>query len=347
MLSDKVAVGIVGAGFIADYHVNGLKTVSGAEIVAIADSMGERAASKAKSHGIPSALDDYRKLLGIKDIDAVVIATPDHTHEEIAIAAAEAGKAILLQKPMAMTVESCRSILAKANASRVDLQVSWMHRYMEEVVYTRELLNEGRLGDVFVVRVRNAVSPSVDKAWYYRKGLVAGGAVLQLGVHGIDLAQHMFGAIGSVQATTDILMKSRKMPDGEVIVQELEDHAFAHYKFASGALGTHEITSCEAQGTDRFSMEIYCANGTVLLRTNRGPLALWAPDVLGREGWMIPALPAIPFGARHHAWWIDIVRGRRPSESTAEDAVRTQIIADAIYSSAQTGTRQKVQLDQN
>lgn len=342
MSDEKVAVAVIGAGFISNYHINGLKAVPEAEIVAIADSRGERAEARAQEHGIKEATDDYRRLLDRRDIDAVVISTPDDRHEEVALAAAEAGKAILLQKPMAMTVDGCRNILASARAAKVDLQVSWMHRHFEEVAYTQQLLRDERVGPVFAVRIRNAVSPAVDKAWYYKKGVVAGGAVLQLGIHGIDLSQHIFGRIESVNATTDILMRNRRMPDGEIITPEVEDHAFAQYRYAGGALGTHEMTSCEAHGTDRFSMEVYCANATMLLRGSRGALSVWAPDVLGKSGWVVPALEERPFGARHHAWWIDIVRGERPTEDTATDGLRAQIVADAIYVSAATGTRQDI-----
>lgn len=342
MRNDTVRIGIIGAGFISNYHINGLKGVKGAQIVVVADTKPARAVERAAGHGIPETLGDYRALLERRDIDAVVIATPDHTHEEVAIAAADAGKAILLQKPMAMSVAGCRTILERARANKVNLQVSWMHRYFEEVVRARELLADGRLGAVYAVRIRNAVSPAVDKPWYYQKAFVAGGAVLQLGVHGIDLAQHMFGAISSLQATTDILMPKRTMPDGEVIDQEVEDHALVHYKFACGALGTHEMTSCEAQGTDRFSMEIYCEKGTILLRTIRGALALWAPGITGHQEWSVPPLPEQAFGVRQHAWWIDVLQGRVTAATTAEDAINTQIIADTIYRSAQTGTRQDV-----
>ena len=343
MRNDLVRVAVIGAGFISNYHINGLKAVRNAEIVAVADPNGERAEASARAHGIKAASDDYRRILDRNDIHAVVVSTPDNTHEEVALAAIDAGKAILLQKPMAMTVEGCRNLISRAKAAKVDLQVSWMHRYFEEVAYAEDLLRDQRMGAVNTVRIRNAVSPAVDKAWYYKKGVVAGGCVLQLGIHGIDLSQHLIGRIASVNATTAILVKNRTMPDGSVISQEVEDHALAQYRFAGGALGTHEMTSCEAQGTDRFSMEIYCANGTMLLRGSRGALALWAPDVLGRQGWMVPVLPEKPFGARHHAWWIEILCGMRPTADTAADALSAQIVAEAIYESARTGARQDIQ----
>ena len=344
MSDDKVVVAVIGAGFISNYHINGLKATNRADIVCIADPKLERAENAARMHGIKSATGDYRHLLDRADVRGVVVCTPDNSHEKIAIDAMSAGKAVLVQKPMAMTAEGCRKLISHAKATGANLQVSWMHRYFEEVAYTERLLADERVGPVHAVRIRNAVSPAVDKPWYYKKGIVAGGAILQLGIHGIDLSQHLFGRIRSIDAMTAILMPQRKMPDGTFITQEVEDHALAHYTFADGAIGTHEMTSCEAQGTDRFSMEIYCANATMLLRGSRGTLAVWAPDVLGSAGWMVPALPEQKFGARHHAWWIDTLLDIRQGENTAADGLSAQIVAESIYRAAETGTRQEIPL---
>src|SRR5262245_36031812 len=95
MRNDRVAVAVSGAGFISNYHINGLKAVRHADIVAVADPNGERAEASARSHGIKAASNDYRRLLDSHDVHAVVISTPDNTHEEVALAAIDAGKSVL------------------------------------------------------------------------------------------------------------------------------------------------------------------------------------------------------------------------------------------------------------
>jgi predicted dehydrogenase len=276
------------------------------------------------------------------DIAAVVIATPDHEHERNALAAAAAGKAILLQKPMAMSAEGCRRIIDAAAANGVNLQVSWMHRHFEEVVRARALLADPRLGEVYAVRIRNAVSPAGDRPWCFTPGLVAGGAVMQLGVHGIDLAQHLFGPIRTVSATTGIRRRVRPMPDGTLLEAQLEDHAFAHYGFASGVMGTHEVSFSEARGTDRFLVEIWCADATLQLRGPRGRLAVWAPRLTGREDWVVEDLPDAPPGRRHHTWWAEVLAGRGRDDATAADALAGQLVAEAIYRSAGQGRREAI-----
>jgi predicted dehydrogenase len=166
--------------------------------------------------------------------------------------------------------------------------------------------------------------------------------VLQLGVHGIDLIRQLFGAIVSVVATTATVQPERNVAGG-LVTSTVEDEALATYRFASGALGSHEMSFNEAAGTDRFRLEIYCADATLLLRGTRGPLAIHAPRLTGEPGWFVPALPPAPLGARHHARWLDILRGEIASDPTAEDALEGQRMAEAIYRAAETRHEQRLE----
>jgi myo-inositol 2-dehydrogenase/D-chiro-inositol 1-dehydrogenase len=338
---DLVRIGVIGAGLISTYHLDGLAAAGGADVRVLAARSTARAGPLARRYGIPDVATDWRAVLDRADIDAVLIATPDATHEEIALEAAQAGKAILLQKPMAMSVAQCQRMVDGARAAGVDLQVSWMHRHFEEVVRARELLAAGKLGPVHHIRIRNA-TPGPHEPWFFDPAHVAGGVVLQLGVHGIDLISHLFGAIATVSATTATVQSQRRLPGGTV-TSKVEDEALATYRFQSGVLGSHEMSFCEAAGTDRFRLEIYCDAGTLLLRGTRGPLAIHAPRLNGEPGWFVPALPPAPLGARHHARWLDILRGEIASDPTAEDALEGQRMAEAIYRAAETRHEQRLE----
>ena len=326
-----IGIGMIGAGYIAGYHVAGLRAAGGADVRVIAGRDPTRAAAAAARYGIPNGIADWRAVLARSDVAAVVVTTPDDTHEEIAIAAAAAGKHILLQKPMAPTADECRRVIAAARAAGVCLQVSFMHRYFEEVIRARELLAEGAIGRVFSIRMRNATPGPDWNAWFYSKARVGGGVVMQLGVHGIDLLRHLFGDIEALRAHAALLRTERTLADGTLVHPDNEDHALAIYRFASGAIATHEMDMSEVHGCDRFTMEIYGERGTIWLRTMRGALAIYAPEYTGAREWVMPELPARAFGAGHHQAFLDIVRGDAAPDGTDVDGLASVVVAEAIY----------------
>ncbi len=332
--TNRVRVGMIGAGFIAGYHLAGLKAAGGAEVCMISGRTRDRITAIAQEYGVAEIVTDYRAILDRTDIGAVVIATPDHTHEAIAIAAADAGKAILLQKPMARTSIECQRIIDAAKRAGVRLSVSFMHRYLDEVVKVRALLADPRLGPVQAIRIRNATPGPDWNDWFFSPDYVSGGVVMQLGVHGIDLARHLFGPMTAVMASTSLQRPVRQLSDGRTVTTQCEDHANAIYRFASGIEGAHDMTFSELQGCDRFRLEIYCAQATLWLRTERGLLSVYAPALTGKEEWVVPDFETSTFGARHHAHWLDVVRGAAPADGTAQDGLATIQIAEAIYRSA-------------
>ena len=330
----RVRIGMIGAGFIAGYHLDGLRAAGGADVRVIAGRTPATTAALAARHGIAATTTDWREVLARDDIDAVVITTPDDTHPEIAIAAARSARHILLQKPMARTADECRQIIAAAQAAKVHLSVSFMHRHFEEVVRARELLAEGAIGVPYAMRMRNATPGPDWGAWFYRKARVGGGVVMQLGVHGIDLLRHLFGDIDAVSATTALLRTTRTLTDGTVVHPDNEDHAWATYRLASGTIASHEMSMSEVAGCDRFTLEIYGERGTIWLRSVRGALAINAPQFTGNRDWVVPALPVREPGARQHAAFLDIVRGAAPPDSTAGDGLASVLVTEAIYRAA-------------
>lgn len=334
--SPAARVGILGSGHISDYHIAGLQE-AGAEVVAIFSRTEAKVREQALRYRIPHPTTDYRSVLARDDIGTVVIATPDFTHEALAVEAAAAGKTILLQKPMARTSSECLHILEAADKGRVSVYVSFMHRYVEEVVALSTLLAQKALGRIGWVRQRNA-TPGADWAsWFYSKEKVGGGVVLQLGVHGIDLLRQLFGEIVAVRATTAMTGRSRILADGSTVIPDNEDLAFATYRFASGMLAVHEMSDSEIAGTDRFRMEIYGEHGTAWLRTDKGRLAVFSPRYFGRPEWVRPTLPPPNGRLTQHSHFVAMVRGEAPPDSSARDGLASVLVAEAIYRSAAAG----------
>ncbi|NRA14930.1 MAG: Gfo/Idh/MocA family oxidoreductase [Oceanospirillaceae bacterium] len=331
--SSKVRVGMIGAGEISAYHLAGLAATNLADVRVVMSRTAATAQQAADKFSVPEIATDLDSVIERDDIDAVVIATPDNTHMDYAVRALKAGKAVLLQKPMGRSVEECQMIIDTAKRSGTKLSVSFMHRYFEEVQAIRRLLGQGKMGRVLSARMRNATLGPEWNSWFYSAENVGGGAVMQLGVHGIDLIQYVLGGITDVSANCSLQRPSRTLKDGTIVYPDNEDHAIAHYKLESGVDVVHEISYNECAGTDRFRFEIYCEEGTALLRTQRGRLMLYAPHLTGEEEWTIPELAEPAFGKSHHQHWLNVVQGSEAPEGTAEAGLQTIRVADAIYQS--------------
>ncbi len=324
---------LIGAGSIAAYHLDGLVAAGGAALRVIASRTGDNARRLAAQYGNTDWTGDWQAVLERRDVDAVIIATPDPTHEQIALAAAAAGKHILLQKPMAGDAAACRRITEAAERAGIDLQVSFMHRHFEEVQLARALLLEDAIGTVHTVRVRNATPGPNWGDWFFDAASVANGVVHQLGVHGIDLVSWLLGPIRDVSARMAIQQTTRTLQDGRTVNVGVPDTALASYSFECGALGTHEMSMIEIQGCDRFRIELYGQLGTLWLRSERGRLAMWAPHLHGDQWWQ-PTLADVPLGQRQHAQWLDGITGRTARARTARDAIAGMEVVEAIMRSA-------------
>lgn len=330
----EVAVAVIGGGFIAGYHAEGLRAAGGARLAALVGRRRAATEARAADLGFARAETDHRSVLDDQGIDAVIVATPDDSHERIAIEALQAGKAVLLQKPMAMTAQGCRNILAAEAAGSGRLTVSFMHRFFPEVVWLRDLLASERLGPVHAFRIRNATPGADWSDWFYRPGAVAGGVVMQLGVHGIDLCRHLFGPVRELTALSRTAAPRRRLREGRTVDSDLEDNVLATYRLAGEVQGSHEMSCTELAGCDRFRLEVHAERGTVWLRSERGAAAMHAPELTGTRDWVTPPLEDERLGARHHRDWLAMVRGDAPRDDTAEAGLYSVVVAETIYRAA-------------
>ncbi len=332
----RIGVAVLGSGFIAEYHLVGLAATGRADVRVVAGRTHEKAAALAARFDIPNVSTDIEAVLARADVQAVIIATPDDTHEAIALAAARSGKDILLQKPMAGSVEGGRRIMAAAARHGVDLQVSFMHRFFDEVVAARRWLDERLLGRVLAARIRNATPGPDWGAWFFHQSSVPNGVVDQLGVHGIDLVLQLLGKIRTVSAQARTALPQRRLRDQSTVQADVVDNANATYALEDGTLVTHEMSMTEVAGCDRFSLEIYGEHGTLWLRTGRGRLAAFVPARFGGE-WHVPALAESTQGQRQHEAWLAGIAGDGLRLDTAREALRGMAVVEALMRSARRG----------
>ncbi len=333
MKEKRIGVAVIGCGEISSYHINALRLIPEAEIRVCCDIKRERAEDAAC--GGAAVETDYRRAVARDDVDIVFILTPNDSHCEIAVAAANAKKAVFVQKPFARTASECRQMIDAARTNQVRLFVSFMHRYFEETKWAREFLASGGLGEIYLCHIRNSLPGSDYSTWQYEaKKCGPGGAVIDVGVHGIDLVRYLLGDIEEVLYAS----KGQKILErtilGETIYPDNEDWALAQYRLKSGAIVTHHISWTQKYHCNRYTMEIHGSNGSIYLRTGYGPLAVTSP-ALAVEGSMVyPPLAAVPFGYKQHRAVIDCMCHGGEVECTGEDGLYTLEMVEKILDMA-------------
>ena len=188
-----LAIAITGCGFIADMHVRAVRASGLGRVVGVANHRLERAQSFAEHHGIARATADWQTLVTDPDIDAVVIATPNSLHAPQALAALGAGKAVLVDKPMALTVAEGEAMVAAASAAGVELLVGHMWRYRDEVRALRARVAHGELGRIVRTHGYGVHAGWGPSGWFTDPLLAGGGALIDMGIHAIDTVRYLLG----------------------------------------------------------------------------------------------------------------------------------------------------------
>lgn len=190
--------GIIGAGDIVKKRVApAINDLPDNELIAVARSRAEMAEASAKELGARRWFADWREMLADEEIDAVYIATPVYLHAEQTIAAAEAGKHVLCEKPMAMNVEECDRMIAACEANDVRLGVAYYRRFYPVLARVRELLASGEIGNAIVAQMNafEYVDMKADdlRGWFLQKAKSGGGPMMDFGCHRLEVLTDLHG----------------------------------------------------------------------------------------------------------------------------------------------------------
>jgi len=225
----KVRFGIVGAGVWGELHAHVYSTYPFSELVGVCDLRRERAEEIARRYGAKRSYSDYRELLSDDEIDAVSVVTPDFAHTEIAIAAAESGKHLLLEKPMAKSVDECEAIISAVERAGVKFMVDFHNRWNPPFVKAKESIDEGELGKVRLIysRLNDTIFvPTEMLSWADRSS-----PLWFVGSHSIDTIMWLLGdrVLRVYAVSRSELLKSMgiETPDFYEVVLELEGGAVA------------------------------------------------------------------------------------------------------------------------
>ena len=340
MAGDTVRYACLGCGKIANnYHLPALARIPEAQFVAACDIDEDRARETADTFDAEEAATDWELIVERDDIDLVCIFTKIDTHAEMAVEAANAGRHVFIQKPFARTVAEGEAMVEAAQVSGTRMIPSFMHRYFDESLMAAALVREGAVGDVELIRQRNATRNPRETAPSY------GGAMMDIGAHGIDLVRAISGSeITRVCARLDEPDVLPDLPRDERDLRGGEVNAFMLYELDSGATVSHEVQWSQAAGASRFECEVYGTHGTIMLRSPRSDadLALHStPDadnpLKEPVEWRTPALPGREMGAAQHEAVIDALLGRGHDAQSGADGLAVLRVCEAARQSALSG----------
>jgi predicted dehydrogenase len=366
-------VGMVGYGFMGRAHSNAWRKASNffdtgyqPVLKAVAARNGEKAKAFAETWGYESVETDWRQLIARPDIDAIDICTPNDTHAEIAIAAAEAGKMVLSEKPLARTAEEAQPMVDAVERAAVPNMVWYNYRRIPAVTLIKQVVDEGRLGRIFHYRANFlqdwTINPDVPQGgagtWRLDVEAAGSGVTGDLLAHCIDTALWINGPIQSLTAMTETFVKERKHAEtGSVQPVGIDDAAAVLARYANGSLGIFESTRYARGHKALYTLEINGEHGSFrwdLHDLNR--LEWFDHRVEGRlRGWTTihvtdgehPYLgkwwvPGLIIGYEHSfvhqvADFLQGLTDGKPAGPTFREALETTVICDAILQSGRTG----------
>ena len=265
IMKEKLNLGIIGAGAFAEVHLNAVKEVKNAEAVAICDIDIEKAKDKAKLYNIENVFSDYRELLKRDDIDAVTLPLPDQAHKEIAVASLKAGKHVLCEKPMALNLQDCREMVNAARECKRELMVGQVGRYTPAFIKAKELLEEGAIGELFMIETEYAHDYSKiggTGGWRVtpeREPIIGGGC------HAVDMVRMIAGNPIEVFAYAN----NKSLTEWPV-----HDCTVAVMKLPNGVIGK-VMTSTGCKRTYTMRSALYGTKGTVIFDNTSPTISLF------------------------------------------------------------------------
>ena len=335
----KIRFGIVGCGVIAPWHARGITNTPEAELVAVCDVIQERADKLSADFGGAAVYTDYRKMLAKGGVDAVCVCVPSGLHGQVTIDAAKAGKHVMCEKPIEITLDKIDAMVAACANAKVKLGVIFQRRTSPVWHKIKKTVDEGKLGKMVL---GDAYLKYYRSQEYYDSGdwrgtweLDGGGALMNQGVHGIDLLLWIMGRVKRVSAYARHLV--RNIP--------VEDTAVAILEYETGALGVIQGTTSVTPG-EPTRWEFHGDDGTIVLQ--EASITKWhcgeereAPEIQKVDSGGGGVSDPTAIGAGGHMMLIqDLVNAikedREPMIPGREARRAVQLIL-AIYESERTG----------
>lgn len=330
---------VIGCGLISKNHLKALKNVKQASCAAVCDIEREKAEKAAEQYGIAKIYTDYHEMLADPDIDVVHICTPHFLHAQMAVDALRAGKHVLCEKPMALSEEDAKAMMAARDEAGKQLAVCFQNRYNEASVYMKELLESGRLGKVLGARGQVTWNRKPEyytqSPWRGRWATEGGGVLINQAIHTFDLLQWLTVPVKTVEAQISTMRLKGAI--------EVEDTADILMTGPEGERLLFYASNCYVKNAP-VELEIVCDQGSVKMTGNvvvteeNGQITTKdysSGTVFGKDYW----------GSGHGFLIDDFYRCIQSGEKFpvgGEEAIVSVRLLEAVYRSAKEGIAVKI-----
>jgi predicted dehydrogenase len=372
-MAKALNVGMIGYGFMGKAHSNAYANANhffDLDYRPVLKAVCARSADKARAFadrwGYESVETDWRRLLDRKDIDLIDICTPNNTHAEIAIAAAQAGKMILCEKPLSMNAAEGKKMVEAVEKAKVPNMVWYNYRRIPAVTLAKQLIDAGKLGRIFHYRAEFlqdwTINPELPQGgtalWRLDVGAAGSGVTGDLLAHCIDTALWLNGNLASVTAMTETFVKERKHNlTGKVEKVGIDDACAFLARFGNGSLAVFESTRYARGHKALYTFEINGEHASLKWdlhdlhrleyfdHRDEGKVRGWRSvhvtdgDHPYMGNWWVPGLQ-IGYEATFVHQVADFLKGvaaGKPAMPDFRDALRTQYVCDAVLQSAKEG----------
>ena len=348
-MGEKIKVGIIGVGSISHSHIVGYQANPNVELYAFCDINEEQLKKMGETYGVERLFTSAEEMLALPEIDAVSVCTWNAAHAPCTIAALNAGKHVLCEKPMAMSTEEALAMQEAAEKNGKLLMVGFVRRYGNDAAILKDYIDNGHFGELYYAKANYLRRNGNPGGWFGDKRYSGGGPLIDLGVHVIDLVRYLLGnpkPVSVYAATFQKLLNRPEVKDKKAYTPshaipdlkcDVEDLASAIIRFDNGAVlnveasfslnlkqdvGSIELFGTKAGAKIDPELEMFTNINNYMANVN-----LCMPTALSFDGLFTNEI----------AHFVDCVREGKPCVSPAKDGVEMMRILDAAYESARTG----------
>ncbi|MFD1848611.1 Gfo/Idh/MocA family protein [Oceanobacillus bengalensis] len=342
-------VGVIGIGSISDSHINSYVKNERVELVAFCDVNEKRLKEKAKKYEVEQCYTDYPELLEDKSIDAVSICTWNNSHAEIAIAALEAGKHVLVEKPLSMTVKEAKAVQEAAGKTGNVLQVGFVRRHGDNAKLLKQFIDHGDLGEIYYAKASCLRRLGNPGGWFSDKKRSGGGPLIDLGVHMVDICWYLMGKPRpvSVSGNTYHKLGNRsnvknlsfyKAADYDPSINSVEDLTNAMIRFENGASLLVDVSFTLQAKKDEVSVKLFGDKGGAEIEPELMIVSEQHDTILN----MTPQMDTLGFDfakafSNEINQFVSCCLDGTENIAPVEDGVEVMRMLQGIYESAETG----------